>query len=366
MENNIIKSENNHEITINYTSIRSQYINRLKDDAHELASLKTSLSTEIINKNVYDRIAFIVHGLAGTAKSFGFPEIGYLGRAASALLEKNSTIENSELLTVLDKIIFLCQHSHSHPQNNSVQKSNHLDKKNKILIIDDDLEFSSLIKIILEQKKISVSICNTSSHALEYLEKSPPDLILLDIMMPEINGHELLNQIKKNEHFHSIPVIMLSSKRNQTDITDAFDLGIIDYLVKPIKPEHILVKIEDALEAIRRKILIIESDHDLNQSLCLIFKSFGFQTLSAYSANQAKLLTEKNAPDLMIIDWTMPEMQALHFLKYVKETKECNQTPILILTGESSEQDDAPTQLPYIKKPFIPHDIVKRAITLMD
>lgn len=365
MEKITPKTENNNEITTSYTSVKAQYINRLKADADELAILKTSLSTEILNQDIYNRMNFIIHGLAGTAKSFGFPEIGYLGRTAATLLE-NPSCNTKELPPLLDKIIFLCQHTEKNKINTPPQTTHLIEKKNKVLIIDDDLELSSLIKIILEQKNMSVSICNTSSLALEYLKKSAPDLILLDIMMPEINGHELLDQIKNDQQFQMIPVIMLSSKKNQSDITKAFDHGVIDYLVKPIRPEHVLIKIENALEAIRRKILIIESNQEINQSLCLNFKSFGFQTLSAFSVNQAQILTARHAPDLIILDWTMPNMQALHFLKYARETSELTHTPILILTGENTEQETTPQNYPSITKPLIPHDIVKRAITLMD
>lgn len=365
MEKNTIKYENNSEITTGYNSIKADYINRLKSDANELAILKTSLSTEIFNKNKYDRIEFIVHGLAGTAKSFGFPEIGHLGHKAASLIE-NLSCNATELLPVLDKIIFLCEHSDTNTHNTPSQTSRPPQKKNKVLIIDDDLELSSLIKLILEQKNMSVSICNTSTMAIEYLRNSVPDLILLDILMPEMNGHELLNQIKNDQQLQFIPVIMLSSKKNQSDITKAFDHGVIDYLIKPIKPEQILIKIESALEAIRRKILIIESNQELNQSLCMNFKSYGFQTLSAFSANQAQILATKNTPDLTILDWTMPNMQALHFLKYAREENDLKHIPILILTGENSEQENAIENHPFIKKPIIPHDIVKRAITLMD
>ena len=123
-------------------------------------------------------------------------------------------------------------------------------EKVKILVVDDDPEISLLIKIILqkENKDFDIITANDGSYALEKVISEKPDLVLLDVDMPEINGLEVLDRIKDNPATKRIPVIMVTAKSNARDFEEAMEKKADWYIVKPFKQDHLLEKIKYLLE----------------------------------------------------------------------------------------------------------------------
>jgi CheY-like chemotaxis protein/K+-sensing histidine kinase KdpD len=108
-----------------------------------------------------------------------------------------------------------------------------------ILIVDDAAENIRLLKAILQSDGYSVKVANSGKRCLEVLEKSPrPDLILLDIMMPEMDGYEVISRIKANETTRNIPVIFITTKDAIGDEKKGLDLGAVDFITKPV--DHII------------------------------------------------------------------------------------------------------------------------------
>lgn len=106
--------------------------------------------------------------------------------------------------------------------------------KAKILIIDDEKDLVSLIRARLEESDYNVIFAFSGLEGLDKAGQEPPDLILLDIMMPGMDGYEVLNRLKNDEKTSRIPVIMLTGKGELKSIFEAQQLRAIDYIIKPI------------------------------------------------------------------------------------------------------------------------------------
>lgn len=111
----------------------------------------------------------------------------------------------------------------------------------KILIIEDDFELSNELKILLDNNGYQGIILQDSQNALENIIKINPDLILLDIKLPYLNGQQLLKQIRKNSN---VPIIMVTSKDSEIDEILAMSYGADDYITKPYNPTLLLLRIE--------------------------------------------------------------------------------------------------------------------------
>ena len=111
----------------------------------------------------------------------------------------------------------------------------------KILIIEDDFELSNELKILLDNNSYHGIILQDLQNALENIIKINPDLILLDIKLPYLNGQQLLKQIRKNSN---VPVIMVTSKDSEIDEILAMSYGADDYITKPYNPTILLLHIE--------------------------------------------------------------------------------------------------------------------------
>jgi signal transduction histidine kinase len=116
--------------------------------------------------------------------------------------------------------------------------------KIKILIVDDTPANIEVLHKTLEPEGYLISIATNGKMALEITHHLEPDLILLDIMMPEIDGFEACQRLKENECTRDIPVIFISAKGEVKDIVEGFSLGGVDYIIKPIRREEVLSRVK--------------------------------------------------------------------------------------------------------------------------
>ena len=115
---------------------------------------------------------------------------------------------------------------------------------NKILIIDDDVKLTDLISEFLTTFNYETKVFHNPIKGIEYLESNDIELIILDIMLPEIDGFQALRMIREK---HVVPVIMLTARGEVTDKIVGLDLGADDYLSKPFEPRELLARIQSIL-----------------------------------------------------------------------------------------------------------------------
>jgi two-component system, OmpR family, alkaline phosphatase synthesis response regulator PhoP len=115
--------------------------------------------------------------------------------------------------------------------------------KERILIVDDEEDILELVRYNLEREGYQTVCAVTGEQALQIAENDKVDLILLDLMLPGINGLEVAKSIKRNPHKMGIPIIMLSAKGEETDIVTGLELGADDYVTKPFSPKILLARI---------------------------------------------------------------------------------------------------------------------------
>lgn len=120
----------------------------------------------------------------------------------------------------------------------------------KILVIEDDEDTRALIEFILNRAGFNVYLAIDGQAAIDLIQSmDPPQVILLDILMPFHDGFEVLREIKGKKDWQHIPVIMLTSKEDEEDIVKGFKEGITDYVTKPFKPAELVARIQRALNA---------------------------------------------------------------------------------------------------------------------
>jgi len=122
--------------------------------------------------------------------------------------------------------------------------------KKKILIIDDEVDLVDLVKMRLEFKDYYVLPLYTSARAMEVTKREKPDLILLDVMMPDKDGYEVSKELKSDPETRDIPVILFTAKSEERGrIKEKFgESGSDDFILKPFDPDDLLVKVERLLK----------------------------------------------------------------------------------------------------------------------
>ncbi len=120
--------------------------------------------------------------------------------------------------------------------------------KERILIVEDDKHISKLIKFNLEKANYDCAIAATGEKALEALDDRPVDLIILDIMLPGMDGFGICRTIKEKEKLKNIPIIMLTAKGEEVDRIVGLELGADDYIVKPFSPRELVLRVKAILK----------------------------------------------------------------------------------------------------------------------
>ena len=119
---------------------------------------------------------------------------------------------------------------------------------NKILIVDDEVETLRLVSIALRRQGLQVITANDGTQALELAITENPSLIILDIMMPDISGYEVVKRLKKNKKTTDIPVLIFSARNQLDDKVTGYESGADDYLTKPIHPAELVSHVKTLLE----------------------------------------------------------------------------------------------------------------------
>ena len=121
-------------------------------------------------------------------------------------------------------------------------------KNNHLLVVDDAPENLRVIAHVLKGKDLKISFARNGEEALEKIDGSRPDLVLLDINMPGIDGYEVCATLKKDPATEHIPVIVVTSKDRPEDIVKGFEAGAVDYLTRPVNSAELYARINTHLE----------------------------------------------------------------------------------------------------------------------
>ena len=118
----------------------------------------------------------------------------------------------------------------------------------KILLIDDDENFTEIVEFTLKQNDYLVSIAKSSSEAKEKLKIIMPDIILLDIMLPGLDGINFCKELRKNSAFKSIPILIVTAKGQREDVSSPIQAGADGYISKPFELSRLIARINEFLD----------------------------------------------------------------------------------------------------------------------
>lgn len=130
--------------------------------------------------------------------------------------------------------------------------------KKKILVVDDEKDILELLEYNLEKEGYEVLKATTGEEALELTEKKLSDLIILDLMLPDLDGLEVCKILKRNTKTALIPIIMLTAKGEESDIIVGLELGADDYITKPFSPKVLIVRVKAVLRRVEEKLRLKE------------------------------------------------------------------------------------------------------------
>ena len=202
-----------------------------------------------------------------------------------------------------------------------------------ILVVDDDEMNLRIAKTILERKlSCKVLTANSGQSGLEILREHYVDLVLLDIMMPELDGIETLREIRAEELLSDIPVIMLTASAEMDDIKKTAALGITDYIRKPFMPDKLVERVTKKLSEVNalEKVLIVDNDKArLNAMRDVVEENFPYEVLTADSGSAAKEILSDNKISLVIVGAEMKFIDGFEILNFMARDEKFGAIPFV-------------------------------------
>ncbi len=248
-------------------------------------------------------------------------------------------------------------------ENSSIKSEKNSDNKAKILIIEDEQSLVDLLLTKLKKEGYEVSFAYDGEEGYKMINKWHPDLILLDIVMPKMDGYEVLEKL--NEDKNKTPVIIISNSGQPVEIEKTRKLGAVDHLIKTeFNPVDVLQKVRNYLDGegdeskdktktileakedkgVRQlgiKVLLVEDDSFLREICSKKLLKEGLTVYEAIDGEQALNSIDKVKPDIILLDIILPAIdgfQILHQIRSHKDKKVAN-TPVIMLSNLGQEDD---------------------------
>lgn len=175
----------------------------------------------------------------------------------------------------------------------------------KILIIDDDLDTLRLVGLMLQRQGYKITAATSGQQGLEKVLEEPPNLVLLDVMMPEMDGYEVARQLRANPQTAKIPILMFTAKTQLDDKVAGFEVGADDYLTKPTHPSELQSHVKALLaRAGKSADEMITAEHEQHGFVIGLISARGGMGVSSLASNLAASLHHKLQADVILAELT--------------------------------------------------------------
>ncbi|XXF78825.1 response regulator [Myxococcaceae bacterium GXIMD 01537] len=206
-----------------------------------------------------------------------------------------------------------------------------------VLVVDDDPLIQQLMVGQLEPAGFKVAVAGDGLTALNKARDLKPQAIILDILLPKLDGWQVLSQLKSDPALASIPVILVSVEEQRAR---GFSLGACEYLVKPVEPEQLVEVVRRSLgtSVSSAEVLVVDDDASTRELVSRNLRRAGFSTTEARSGEDALLKARVSPPALVVLDLMMPNLDGFEVLRRLRAEKLA--VPVVVLTGKTLSPDE--------------------------
>lgn len=207
-----------------------------------------------------------------------------------------------------------------------------------VLVIDDDDMNLQIAKMVLEKKvKCRVICVDNGFEGLNILKNERVSLVLLDILMPEFDGIETLQEIRADDKLKDTAVMMLTAAGGLENIKKVYHLGVKDYIKKPFMPADLVSRVTKKLAELEpeKKVLLFgKLPNELQEMQKIIEKNFDYDTLTALTESDTRKILRENEIALVIVDSHIKFIDAFWILKYFSANDKLNKIPVAVTDSE--------------------------------
>jgi len=207
-----------------------------------------------------------------------------------------------------------------------------------VLVIDDDKVVREMLDIYLSKVGYQVAMAASGEEGLKLAKKQRPNTIILDVMMPGMDGWDVLSKLKAEPELAHIPVIMLTMTEAQEI---GYSLGAAEYMIKPVSRTQLInVLRKYRSEKPRHTVMVVEDEQLGREMMVRMLEHVGWQVIEAGDGETALQLLQKHQPDLVLSDLNMPDMNGFEFITHLRQHKTCSSTRVVVVTAKLLTAED--------------------------
>ena len=229
-----------------------------------------------------------------------------------------------------------------------------------VLVVDDDADTRQVLKRFLNRKGFPVECASSGEEGLRLARELHPMAIILDVMMPGMDGWAVLSTLKSEEAVKDIPVVMLTIV---DDKNLGYALGATDYLIKPVDRDRlneILAKFRNVPPP--RSALVVDDEVPARKMLTQILEKERWNVVQAENGLEALERIAKQRPDLILLDLVMPKMNGYQFLAELRNHDKWRSIPIIVVTAKDMSTEERLALDGYVEKVLPKHALTEEAL----
>jgi len=384
-------------------ALHRAYVQQLPHKVQQIEELWRTVCKDAQDKATLQLIYHLVHKLSGSGPTFGFTTISERAECLEEVIKRvmrQGVVPSQEEKRRGDqavaslKLIAAAATAggqgfsplEAQTEDWTVPKSKDAPDRNSqylILVADDEAFLRKKLVLILREAGFRVEEAENGLAALTQVQIQRPHVILMDYLMPVMDGVEAIRRLRLDPQLKNIPVLLLTTHQKINDVQRVFDCDVNGYLAKPFDPMEVIQQVNACLptetaigdhatnghEAPKKQILIADDYVLYRRKVALILKHAGFHVVEADNGMMALKQAKKLHPDLILMDVMMPVMDGLEAIRRIREDESLRHVPIIMLTT-SVRMKDVPIALAsgadaYISKPQSAEQIVEKVRTCL-
>jgi len=229
-----------------------------------------------------------------------------------------------------------------------------------VLVVDDSAPMRELIRSLLEKAGYLVAEADGGASALQLARLLQPQLITLDVMLPDLDGFDVIQVLRNDPLTRDLPVLFISATSERER---ALALGGSAFITKPFTSDELISQIRALLAPRQRRVLVMDDDYHVRPTLARLLQRGGFQVSEAADGRTGLEFIERDPPDLVLLDIRMPDIDGYEVLRRIKLNPLHQHIPVVILTASdlgknAQEHALALGAVRYLEKPIASGDLL--------
>ncbi len=201
----------------------------------------------------------------------------------------------------------------------------------RVLVIDDELDSRTLLSHTISECGCQVIAASSGAQGLQMAREFRPDLITLDLMMPSMDGWQVIRAIKADPQLAHIPVVVVSVVGTEQS---GHLLGVLDVLQKPVTREELIAVLQRNLSVAKPRVLIVDDDPDAHRIITACLQGQGVEINSVANGQEALVYLQQSPVDLILLDLMMPVMDGMTFLDAIRRDPRYQRLPVVVITAK--------------------------------